>query len=238
MGNSDFMNCFLIIPASGSGSRMKASMPKQYLRLENGLSILDQSLKTLLKIDEIIGCVVAIPQDDEHFQASVYQKHGKMLAIAEGGQERFHSVLNALNTLSEFANENDWVLVHDAVRPCIKASDVDSLINELKDGNDGGILATPVVDTLKLADTNEVLSTVDREGLFQAQTPQMFKFGVLVKALERAVNNNIHITDEAEAVAHLGVKVKIVIGSKDNIKITVADDLHLANYYISNNDEN
>ena len=226
-------NCFLIIPASGSGSRMKTSMPKQYLRLDNGLSVLDQSLKTLLKMDDILGCVVAISQDDEYFQTSPYQKHGKMLAIAEGGQERFHSVLNALNTLSEFANEEDWVLVHDAARPCIKASDVQSLINELKDGNDGGILATPVVDTLKLVDHFEIQRTVDREGLFQAQTPQMFKFSVLVKALENVIDNNTHITDEAEAVAQMGGKVKIVIGSKNNIKITVGGDLQLANYYLS-----
>ena len=232
------MNCFLIIPASGSGSRMKTTIPKQYLRLENGLSILDQSLKTLLKMDDIIGCVVAISQDDEYFQASSYQKHGKMLAIAEGGKERFHSVLNALKTLSEFANKDDWVLVHDAVRPCIKVSDVQSLINELRDGSDGGILATPVLDTLKLANDAEVQRTVDREGLFQAQTPQMFKFGVLTKALESVISNNTHITDEAEAVSRMGGKVKIVIGSESNIKITVADDLHLANYYIRNNDEN
>ena len=227
-------NCFLIIPASGNGSRMKTATPKQYLRLENGLSILDQSLKTLLKMDDILGCVVAISQSDEHFQTSAYQKHGKMLAITQGGQERFHSVLNALNTLSEFANEEDWVLVHDAVRPCIKASDVQSLINELKDGNDGGILATPVTDTLKLADNSEVQKTVDREGLFQVQTPQMFKFGVLVKALEHVVSNNTHITDEAEAVTQIGGKVKIVIGSKNNIKVTVAEDLQLANYYLHN----
>jgi 2-C-methyl-D-erythritol 4-phosphate cytidylyltransferase len=232
------MNCFLIIPASGSGSRMKTTIPKQYLRLENGLSILDQSLKTLLKMDDIIGCVVAISQDDEHFQTSAYQKHGKMLAIAEGGKERFHSVLNALKTLSEFANEDDWVLVHDAVRPCIKVSDVQSLINELRDESYGGILATPVLDTLKLANDAEVQKTVDREGLFQAQTPQMFKFGVLTKALESVISNNTHITDEAEAVSRMGGKVKIVIGSESNIKITVADDLHLANYYIRNNDEN
>ncbi len=217
---------------------MKASMPKQYLKLENGLSILDQSLKTLLKMDDILGCVVAIPQDDEHFHTSAYQKHGKMLAITEGGQERFHSVLNALNTLSEFANEDDWVLVHDAVRPCVKASDVQSLINELRHGVDGGILATPVVDTLKLADNAEVQQTVDREGLFQAQTPQMFKFGVLVKALENVISNNSHITDEAEAVAQIGGKIKVVLGSKNNIKITVTGDLQLANYYIDSNNEN
>lgn len=189
-------------------------------------------------MDDIIGCVVAISQDDEHFQTSAYQKHGKMLAIAEGGKERFHSVLNALKTLSEFANKDDWVLVHDAVRPCIKVSDVQSLINELRDGSDGGILATPVLDTLKLANDAEVQRTVDREGLFQAQTPQMFKFGVLTKALESVISNNTHITDEAEAVSQMGGKVKIVIGSESNIKITVADDLHLANYYIRNNDEN
>ena len=232
-------NCFLIIPASGSGSRMKSTTPKQYLQLENGLTILDQSLKTLLKLDDIIGCVVAIPQDDEYFQISNYQKHGKMLAIAEGGQERFHSVLNALNTLAEFAKPDDWVLVHDAVRPCVKASDVQALINELKDGGDGGILATPMVDTLKRADDLEVQKTIDREGLFQAQTPQMFKFSTLVKALENVVSGDAHITDEAEAVARTGAKVKIVIGSKSNIKITVAEDIALANYYLRPlNDEN
>ncbi len=231
-------HCFLIIPASGAGSRMKATTPKQYLHLENGLSILDQSLKTLLEMEEILGCVVAIAEDDDSFQNSTYHQHGKMLAIAKGGKERFHSVLNALNTLAEFANEDDWVLVHDAVRPCVKASEVASLINELRDGDDGGILATPVVDTLKLALDSEVQKTVDREGLFQAQTPQMFKYGALVKALESVVANNSHITDEAEAVALNGGIVNIIVGSKENIKITVADDLHLANYYLSKNDEN
>ena len=231
-------NCFLIIPASGSGSRMKANMPKQYLPLDNGLSILDQSLKILLKINAITGCVIAISEDDEHFQNSVYKKHGKILAIATGGKERFHSVLNALYTLSEFANESDWVLVHDAVRPCVKARDVEFLINELKDGIEGGILASAVVDTLKLAKDSKVQSTVDREGLFLAQTPQMFKYGELVEALEDIVSSNTHITDEAQAVAHIGGTVKIVIGSKDNIKITEASDLRLANYYINNSNEN
>ncbi len=231
-------NCFLIIPASGTGSRMNTATPKQYLQLENGLTILDQSLKTLLKIDDIIGCVVAISPDDDDFQSSNYQKHGKMLAVAEGGQERFHSVLNALKALSEFAEPNDWVLVHDAVRPCVKASDVQMLIDELKQSDDGGILATPVVDTLKRADDAIVQNTVDREGLFQAQTPQMFRFNVLVKALENVVSGDAHITDEAEAVARTGAKVKIVIGSNDNIKITVAEDLALANFLLSNHDEN
>ena len=97
---------------------------------------------------------------------------------------------------------------------------------------------TPVVDTLKLADNSEVQQTVNREGLFLAQTPQMFKFSVLIKALENIVCNNMHITDEAEAVAQIGGKVKIIIGSKNNIKITVADDLQLANYYIENYNEN
>ena len=231
-------NCFLIIPASGNGSRMKTNMPKQYLQLDNGLTILDQSLKTLLKIDSILGCVIAISENDKHFQNSIYHKHGKILAITKGGKERFHSVLNALHALSEFAGNNDWVLVHDAVRPCIKANDVESLIDALKDGGDGGILASAVVDTLKLAQDGEVQSTVDREGLFLAQTPQMFKYGVLVKALEDIVSNNTHITDEAQAVTNIGGKVKIVEGSKDNIKITVASDLLLANHFINNNNEN
>ena len=129
---------FLIVPASGLGSRMKGNTPKQYLKLSNGLSVLDQTLKTLLNIDQIKGCVVAIAKNDTQFEQSEFFNHSKLLATAIGGKERFHSVISALNTLKPFAKDNDWVLVHDAARPCVKANDVINLIDQLKDHPTGG----------------------------------------------------------------------------------------------------
>ncbi len=184
-------NCFLIIPASGKGSRMNTVIPKQYLKLENGSTILDQSLQTLLDMDQISGCVVAISDNDEYFMTSPYYSHPKLLGTATGGPERFHSVLNALISLIEFAKDDDWVLVHDAVRPCIKKEDVEKLINELRN--------------IKL----------------------------LKKALEKVVEDNGYVTDEAEAIERLGHSIKIVSNSKSNIKITHNDDLKLANYYLN-----
>jgi len=226
-------NCFLIIPASGSGSRRNTDTPKQYLKLENGSTILDQSLETLLDMDQISGCVVAISDNDEFFMNSTYYSHPKLLATAKGGQERFHSVLNAIITLLEFAKKDDWLLVHDAVRPCIKKEDVERLINEVQNHPVGGILAVEVVDTLKKVGSEDVVRTIERNKLYQAQTPQMFRIGLLKKALENVVEDNTHITDEAEAIERLGHSIKIVSNSKSNIKITHSDDLKLANYYLN-----
>ena len=226
-------NCFLIIPASGSGSRMNTDTPKQYLKLENGSTILDQSLETLLDMDQISGCVVAISDNDEFFMNSTYYSHPKLLATTTGGQERFHSVLNAIITLLEFAKKDDLLLVHDAVRPCIKKEDVERLINEVQNHPVGGILAAEVVDTLKKVGNEDIVRTIERNKLYQAQTPQMFRIGLLKKALEKVVEDNIHITDEAEAIERLGHSIKIVTNSKSNIKITHSDDLKLANYYLN-----
>ena len=225
-------NCYLIIPASGSGSRMNSEIPKQYLKLENGLTIVDQCLKTLLGIDQISGCVIALAEGDERFKDSSYYKHPKILGFALGGKERYHSVLSALNTLSEFASSNDWVLVHDAVRPCIKKTDVQNLIGEIFNHSVGGILATRAIDTIKKIKDKGEVSTIDRKKLYHAQTPQMFRFGILKEAINNAIEINNHITDESEAVEDLGHLIKIVTGSKSNIKITQEDDLELANYYL------
>jgi 2-C-methyl-D-erythritol 4-phosphate cytidylyltransferase len=225
-------NCYLIIPASGSGSRMNAEIPKQYLKLENGLTIVDQCLKTLLEIEQISGCVIALAEGDELFKDSSYYKHPKILGFALGGKERQHSVLSALNTLSEFASSNDWVLVHDAVRPCIKKTDVQNLIGEIFNHSIGGILATRAIDTIKKIKDEGEVSTIDRKKLYHAQTPQMFRFGILKEAIDKAIEIDNHITDESEAVEDLGHLIKIVTGSKSNIKITQEDDLELANYYL------
>lgn len=226
---------FLIVPASGLGSRMKGNTPKQYLKLSNGLSVLDQTLKTLLNIDQINGCVVAIAKNDTQFEQSEFFNHSKLLATAIGGKERFHSVISALNTLKPFAKDNDWVLVHDAARPCVKANDVINLIDQLKNNPTGGLLATRVVDTIKQANNIQIESTLDRSKLWQAQTPQMYRFGVLSKALDNIIQNDLNITDEASSIEALKLKSILVEGSKSNLKITTSEDLDLANFYLESN---
>lgn len=229
-------NCFLIIPAGGSGSRINSLIPKQYLILENGLSILDCTLKKFFNINEIIGCIIAISKDNKHFDKSLYKNHKKILAVVQGGEKRCHSVMNSLKVLSKFAKQDDWVLVHDAVRPFVKIQDIKNLINTAKKFKQGAILASPVIDTLKLTNNNKIKKTINREYLFQAQTPQIFKFARLLEALENAIDNNLNITDEAQAIEEIGDEINIIISSKKNIKITTKNDIDLANYYIGKNE--
>ena len=217
---------FLIVPASGVGTRMGSSVPKQYLKLENGLTIIDQSLKTLLDINLISGFIVSLSRTDSFFN------HSKLLETVEGGKERFNSVLNALNSLNEYAQPNDWVLVHDSVRPCTKKSDIEKLIREVSNDSVGGILATRAIDTVKEKNATGPISTIDRKKLYMAQTPQMFRFGILKEAIESAIKLDKKITDESEAIEKLGHSVKIIDGSSSNIKITSKDDIDLANYFL------
>ncbi|MDB2590281.1 2-C-methyl-D-erythritol 4-phosphate cytidylyltransferase [Candidatus Thioglobus sp.] len=227
-------HCYLVVPASGVGTRMQSSISKQYLQLDNGLSVLDQTLSTLLNIKKIKGCVVAISEQDNLFSSSQFYNHSKLLAIATGGKERYHSVINALNSLRPFVKDNDWILVHDAARPCIKAEDVENLIQQLENQKIGGLLATKVVDTIKKSSHQMVESTIERSNLWQAQTPQMYRFGILLNALNTVYNNGINITDEASAIEYLGLDSLLVESSKTNIKITSPDDLALANFYLNN----
>ncbi|MDB3869449.1 2-C-methyl-D-erythritol 4-phosphate cytidylyltransferase [Candidatus Thioglobus sp.] len=227
-------HCYLVVPASGVGTRMQSSISKQYLQLDNGLSVLDQTLSTLLNIKKIKGCVVAISEQDNLFSSSQFYNHSKLLAIATGGKERYHSVINALNSLRPFVKDNDWILVHDAARPCIKAEDVENLIQQLENQKIGGLLATKVVDTIKKSSHQMVESTIERSNLWQAQTPQMYRFGILLNALNTVYNNGINITDEASAIEYLGLDSLLVESSKANIKITSPDDLALANFYLNN----
>ena len=223
---------FLVVPASGIGQRMNSKIPKQYLKLENGLSILDQCLESTLSSEFISGFIVAIDKKDKLFKSSVFAAHEKLISIVNGGKERFHSVQSALSELSQIAKPDDWVLVHDAVRPCIKKDDIHKLIKEIGDDKVGGILADKVVDTVKQKNSNGLVSTIDRKKLHLAQTPQMFRFGILKEAIEKAIKLNIHVTDESEALECLGYSIRIVDGSSSNIKITTQKDLELANYYL------
>ena len=229
---------YLIIPASGIGSRMNSSLPKQYIVLDNGLTVIEQTLTTLLNIDKINGCVVAISNNDTEFKRSKLYNHPKILSTSIGGKERINSVISAINKLDGIAKKDDWILVHDAVRPCIQKDEIMALIDELSDSNTGGLLGIKITDTIKQINSDSnIEKTIDRSNLWKACTPQMYRFGVLSEALDRALKDGINATDEARAIEHLNLHSKIVPCSNSNIKITTTEDLNLANHYI-NSQEN
>ena len=227
---------FLVVPASGIGQRMNSTIPKQYIILENGLTILDQCLNTILSNDLISGFIVALDKKDSYFKSSNFAKDPKLISIATGGKERFNSVLNALNALDQNAKPNDWVLVHDAARPCIRKEDINKLIEEVADDKVGGILANRIVDTVKQINNGGLVSTIDRQKLYIAQTPQMFRYAILKDSIEKAIKSNMHITDESEALESLNYSIRIVEGSSSNIKITTQEDIHLANYFLKHHE--
>jgi len=219
-----------VIPASGVGKRMGGELPKQYLTLHDK-TLLQHTIERLVSHPRIAGVVVAVAEHDDRWQA-IENDFGDHVKWVVGGAERYNSVLNALKALSQFAAMDDWALVHDAARPCLRADDVDRLINEAKAGV-GGILAVPVSDTMKRATTDGAITeTVNREGLWRALTPQMFRVGLLIEAIEHAMTQDFPITDEASAVESLGHAPRVVAGHPDNIKITIPQDLELAHLYL------
>ncbi len=220
---------WLIIPASGISLRMGLTKPKQYLHLNNKRTILDTTLSRLLDIKIINGCVVSISADDKYFHESTQKNHPKLLGTSIGGKMRQDSVYAGLKFLKKWAKEQDWVLVHDGVRPCIKNNEVTKLINTLKNDAVGGLLAKPITETLKLVTQGKIKKTLDREKLWCAQTPQMFRFALLESALEYVISRGIKITDEAQSLELLGYQAKIVTSVYDNIKITHSADIALAN---------
>jgi 2-C-methyl-D-erythritol 4-phosphate cytidylyltransferase len=217
-----------VVAAAGSSKRMAApGMPKQYLPLA-GRTVIEWSLAPLLEHAATAGVVVVLAADDERWPLLPPAHHPKV-AITLGGAERADSVLAGLEALDGCAGSDDWVLVHDAARPCLPAQDLDRLIEELRGDEVGGLLAVPVVDTLKRADeANRVQQTVARDALWRALTPQMFRFGLLRRALAQASERCVAVTDEAQAVEALGLRPRLVSGDPDNIKITVPGDLQRA----------
>jgi len=222
-----------LLPAAGVGKRMQADCPKQYLPLLNR-TVIEQTLATFLEHPKIEAVVVVLGQSDAYWPELSLASHSKIRRAA-GGKERFHSVLNGLRLLAQEANESDWVLVHDAARPCLRQTDLDRLLSELGDDEVGGLLALPVRDTMKRATEagNEVSETVDREGLWHALTPQMFRLGALQRAIEHCIEEGFDITDDASAMELVGLKPKLVEGFEDNIKITRPRDLALAELYLA-----
>lgn len=228
-----------MIPAAGAGRRMAATMPKQYLPLV-GRPVMVHALMALLEHPLIAGAVVAISADDEHWlETAATFTPTKPLRIVAGGVERAYSVLNGLAALREWAAPEDWVLVHDAARPCLRRDDVDRLLTALADDPVGGLLAVPVRDTLKQADAaGRVATTVDRSSLWHALTPQMFRLGVLHDALHTALVRGSSITDEAAAIEAAGFAPRLIEGRADNLKITRPEDLALAEFYLTHRHSN
>lgn len=214
-----------IIPAAGSGTRMNTDIPKQYLVVQ-GKTILEHTLTAFLNSDLIYKIVVAVAKDDVYWpEIQRGLDHSKIMTVM-GGEERVHSVAQGLVAISDIADVNDGVLVHDAVRPCIDVMVISNLIKALENHAVGGLLGIPVRDTLKKVNQNSaVIETVPREQVWQAQTPQLFRYGLLKKAISEGRAGNSPITDEASAIEYLGLQPLMVLGSGNNIKITFPEDL-------------
>jgi 2-C-methyl-D-erythritol 4-phosphate cytidylyltransferase len=221
-----------LIPAAGVGRRMGVDIPKQYLPL-GGKTVLEHTLEALALHPAIHALVLVHGTDDPRAAMLPATLRGKPLLRATGGAERSDSVLNGLELLATKADEQDWVLVHDAARPCLRREDLDRLIGALHDHPVGGLLGVPVRDTMKRASMdNEVRETVDRTGLWHALTPQMFRLGALHKALRAARERGMPVTDDASAMELAGQVPLLVEGHGDNLKITRPEDLVLAEFHL------
>jgi len=219
-------NYWALVPAAGIGSRIGSQRPKQYLHL-HGKPILQHTLERL-NLPTIAGIVVCVAKGDPYWDTLSLPMP---VMRVNGGAERCHSVLNGLQALQQRAHADDWVLVHDAARPCVRQADIEKLMTELAQHPVGGLLAVPVRDTMKRVAAGR-LETVNREGLWHALTPQMFRLGALSSALESLLSRGEVVTDDAQAMEKMGLRPVLVEGDADNIKITRPQDLRLAELYI------
>ena len=224
---------YVLIPAAGSGSRMASEFPKQYLPLL-GRPLIHHTLAVFCAHPAVTQTVVVIGPDDRLWDGYDWSSLGGRIRVLRcGGDTRAATVLNGLQALYGELDNDDWVMVHDAVRPCMTMELLDRLMSELAQDQVGGLLAVPVADTLKRADAaGRVVGTESRTGLWQAQTPQMFRYGVLKQALETAGTDLP--TDEAQAVEALGLAPRLVMGDVRNLKVTYPRDLALAEMILKN----
>ena len=225
------MRLHAVVPAAGVGSRMQANLPKQYLPLAGKL-VIEQTLDVLLDIPGIETIAVAVSEHDPWWPELAVSRHPSIVRAA-GGQERAESVLNGLKSLREKASPDDWVLVHDAARPCVTAGEIGKLIERCNTAGQGGILAAPVHDTMKRSGGNgRIVETVPRDNLWHAFTPQMFRLEPLENAISGALDAGYNVTDEASAMEWAGEQPLLVECGASNIKITRPDDLALAEFYL------
>lgn len=225
------LKLYAVVPAAGVGARMQTKVAKQYLHL-NGLTVLEHTLNGLLEISRIEKIVVAIAQHDQNWNTLSVGQNNRVTSVV-GGETRAQSVLNGLEMIAQFAKPDDWVLVHDAARPCLSAAALTKLIDALYSGREGGILALKAKDTVKIAKGSdnqhaEVSSTLDRDLVWHAQTPQMFRLDELRDAISTALKAGEEITDEASAMERANHVVRLIEGEGSNLKITTPEDLVLA----------
>ncbi len=216
-----------VVPAAGVGSRMQSTTPKQYLLLADK-PVLSHSLSRLLALPALQQVVVAVAADDAYWPSMPEASESRVLAV-DGGRERADSVLAGLSALVDKAAADDWVLVHDAARPCVQSKNIAAMLAALADHPVGGVMATAIADTVKQAgDGLSIEATLDRSRLWAAQTPQLFRYGLLKSALEQALAAGVAVTDEASALEWAGYTPQLFAGSKTNLKITVPEDIRLA----------
>lgn len=227
-------DCFALIPAAGHGARMGSEVPKQYQDL-GGKPLMHYAVDVLCMHRSVKQAfVVLAPQDERfrHYDWRAYQ--GKLEPLYCGGGTRAATVLNGLTAMADTVEPDDWVLVHDAARPCLTGALIERLLSELAGDKVGGLLAVPVADTLKRADASQrITATVPRAGLWQAQTPQMFRYRLLLEALRRA--DISQVTDEASAIEQLGLQPRLVMGASTNLKVTWPEDWCMAKKCLKSN---
>jgi len=220
-----------VIPAAGAGARFGGDTPKQYLPLA-GRTVIEWALRPFLDRDDVAGIAVVVSPGDDRWES--LRPRTARIIDACGGAERADSVLNGLEALGGRAGPADWVLVHDAARPCLSDEDLEALLDAVGDDSPGGLLAVPVQDTLKRADeVGRVSGTLDRRDVWRALTPQMFRYGDLRNALRTAQAAGSPVTDESSAMERSGLHPQLVLGRADNIKITRPEDLALATFILN-----
>ena len=226
-GRSAAPRVWAVVPAAGRGERFTGDLPKQYAPLL-GAPMLEWTLRRLLAEARIEAIVVVIAPQDERWSQVAERHASSRLLMATGGADRQSSVLNGLKRLADLAQPHDWVLVHDAARPCLAQRELADLIDALAPGVQGAMLGAPLVDTIKREEGGVSAATVDRQGLWRALTPQAFAYSTLVAGLEDAGRAGVTVTDEAQAMERRGVRALLVPGSAFNIKVTQASDLTAA----------
>lgn len=217
-----------VVPAAGVGSRMAADRPKQYLQIA-GKTILEHTIDRLFSHPAVKRVIIAISKTDPYFSALPLANDPR-ITVVDGGAERADSVFAGLAAIE---NEDSWVLVHDAARPCLRITDLEKLISQAQQSDCGAILAAPVRDTMKRGNgQNGIAETVERNDLWHALTPQMFKVKQLRDSLHQALEQGAVVTDEASALEFCGYVPLLVKGRADNLKVTQPEDLALAEFYL------
>jgi 2-C-methyl-D-erythritol 4-phosphate cytidylyltransferase / 2-C-methyl-D-erythritol 2,4-cyclodiphosphate synthase len=246
--SSRLRRVWAVVPAAGRGARFESAQtdgPKQYARLA-GATVLEWSLSALLREPRVSGIVVALAADDTRWADIAASMTGSKIKTTIGGASRQESVMNGLKALEAEVAPDDWIMVHDAARPCLTSADLTALIDAIEGCGDesnpaavnGAVLASPVHDTVKRERDGIAVDTVDRTGLWRALTPQVFGYARLAQALTDVVKLGLAVTDEAQAMERLGLPARLVRGSPFNIKVTTVSDLAMAESILRGTERN